>query len=427
MQFSRRLILIAGCLVSLSAAAQTLVCPAAPAGRPCEAFHYHSSLYRPDQRTFTEVYTPAPFSTQVACERAREQQLAANAKVVGFFRDVKEQQYPPDRIGPCHCDMSTERSSATFLGEQQRLLQLRSAEEIRLRVRERLLDNKVPSDSEIVRGLYADPPSTPLLTGPKIVPLPQSATAVVTTSPDDLRATLTIDTSKPSVAALDLPLIGSDSPSPVARGESAPAAPREKAPPPTVAVATTVPPAPMEETRVEPQPEVDSTPEPASEEEQQTAQDTAERFVSYETQRIQNVLRASSAIGDENVKTRIFEAAMERIQLLSNLRSIIEGSGTGSRLAAAARDVLTEDDRVTLVARLFGQDIRSHWAPKDASDVVFDIDAAISNAPERVLRDNSGAFTSEQKRHALYVVLAKSQPTEDQRLWLTTVVEGFLR
>lgn len=420
-------ILLAACLATLSAAAQALMCPAAPAGRPCEAFHYHSSLYRPDNRTFTEVYSPAPFSTEAACERAREQQLAANGKVVGFFRDVKEQQYPPDRLGPCHCDMSTERSSTTYLSEQQRLLQLRGAEEIRLRVRERLLDNKVPSDSEIVRGLYADPPSTPLLTGPKIVPMPQSAPVVVTTSPDDLRATLTIDTSKPSVAALDLPLIAPGSALATARGEGSPGSPGERGLPPPVAVATTVPPAPIEETRVEPQPEVDSTPEPAPEEEQQSAQDTAERFVSYETQRIQNVLRASSAIGDENVKTRIFEAAMERIQLLSNLRSIIEGSGTGSRLAVAARDVLTEDDRVMLVARLFGQGIRSHWAPKDASDVVFEVDPVIANAPERVLRDNSGAFTGEQKRHALYVVLAKSQPTEDQRLWLTTVVEGFLR
>jgi len=32
-----------------------------------------------------------------------------------------------------------------------------------------------------------------------------------------------------------------------------------------------------------------------------------------------------------------------------------------------------------------------------------------------------------QKKRALYLVLAQSQPTEDQRLWLSTVVEGFLR
>jgi hypothetical protein len=382
-------------------------------------------MYRPDNRTFAEVYAATPFATQAACERAREQQVSANAKVVEFFRDVKEQQYPPDRFGPCHCDMTTERSSATYLGEPQRLLLLRTAEEIRLRVRERLLDNKVPSDSEIVRGLYADPPSTPALAMPKLVPPPQSATLPVTTSPDELQPTRSIDTTRPSVAALDLPLIdlSSEAPLPVV-GEAVASAPGEVAAAP---VPTPEAPAPIEETRVEAQPEVVEGPAPVSEEEQQSAQDTAERFVSYETQRIQNVLRASGAIGDENVKTRIFEAAMERIQLLSNLRSLIEGSGSASPLAAAARDAASEADRITLMARLFGEAIKPHWAPQDAADVVFEIEPEIANAPERVLRDGSGRFTAEQKKHALYLVLAKTQPTEDQRLWLSTVVEGFLR
>jgi hypothetical protein len=416
MQFPRLFMLLAGTLVPLTAAAQSLVCPTAPAGRPCDAFHYHVSMYRPDNRTFAEVYAPAPFATTAACERARQQQVDANEKVVAFFRDVKEQKYPPDRFGPCHCDMSTERSSATYLTDQQRIAQLRTAEEIRLRVRERLLDNKVASNAEVILGLYAEPPSTPALAMQKVVPPPQTSAVAVSTSPDDLHPTLTLETSKPSVAALDLPLIA-------ASGE-------EPLPPIRAVTAATIPPpAPIEETRVDTQAtvETDETPEAETAEEQQSAEETAERFVSYETQRIQNVLRASGSIADENVKTRIFEAAMERIQLLSNLRAIIEGSGSGSRLASAARDVLTEDDRVKLVARIFGQDIRSHWAPKDASDVVFEIDSAIAAAPERVLRDNSGTYTAEQKKHALYVVLAKTQPTEDQRLWLSTVVEGFLR
>lgn len=419
--------LLAGCLAPLTAAAQALVCPAPPAGRACEAFHYHVSMYRPDSRAFTELSAGAPFATTAACERAREQQLAANAKVAGYFRDVKEQQYPPDRFGPCHCDMTTERSSTTYLADPQRILQLRGAEEIRLRVRERLLDNKVPSDSEIIRGLYADLPSTPALATPKIVPLPQGASVPVTTSANDLHPTLTIDTTKPTIAALDLPLI--DPVSPLPEGEGAAAAPGEGPPVAPVAVAAVPEPAApiVEETRVEPQPEVVESAEPAAEDEQQSAQEIAESFVSYETERIQNVLRASTAIGDEDVKTRIFDATMERIQLLSNLRGLIEGSGTGSRLTAAARDVLTEDDRVTLMTRLFGESVRTHWAPKDAADVVFEIEPVIASAPERVLRDNSGTFSKEQKKHALYLVLAKTQPTEDQRLWLSTVVEGFLR
>jgi len=185
---------------------------------------------------------------------------------------------------------------------------------------------------------------------------------------------------------------------------------------------------PVEETRVEETPAVEPEPDPEpTEEDTQTAEETAERFISYETQRIQNVLRASSAIADENVKTKIFEACMERIQLLSNLRLLIEGSGMRSRLATAARDAQTEADRLALVSRLFGDSVKPHWAPSDASDVVFDIESAIASEPERALRDSTGRFTADQKKRALYLVLAQTQPTEDQRLWLSSVVEGLLR
>ena len=118
---------------------------------------------------------------------------------------------------------------------------------------------------------------------------------------------------------------------------------------------------------------------------------------------------------------------MERIQLLSNLRQLIEGSGVRSRLASAARDAVSEEQRLALVAKLFGSGMTAHWAPKDAADVVFDVDAAIAAAPERALRDTSGQITADQKKRALYLVLAKTQPTEEQRLWLSTLVEGFLR
>ena len=160
--------------------------------------------------------------------------------------------------------------------------------------------------------------------------------------------------------------------------------------------------------------------------EEPPVEDAAEAFVSYETQRIQNVLQASSAISDEAVKSKIFEACMQRIQLLSNLRSLIEGSGARSRLAAAARDAKSEPERLGLVAKLFGSDVPPHWAPKDAADVVFDTHD-VDGDPERVLRDSGGKFADAQKRHALYVLLARTQPTEEQQLWLSTVVEGFLQ
>ena len=416
MHFPRTALLLAGLTAALNAAAQPLTCPAPPAGRSCEALHFHVQMFRPDTRAFTEIAAGPRYASQQACERAREQYVAANQKVAGFFRDVKkDERYQPDRVGTCHCDMTRETAGATYLTGDQRTLQLRTAEEIRLRVRERLLDEKIATDSDLMRALYSDPPSTPALGAPKLVPIAAIAPAPVVTVADDLKPTRTLDTSKPTIAALDLPLVDiGEAPPPEAPAETEVAGEEEP---------------PVEETRVEEAPAAveETEEETPSDEEQQSAEETAERFISYETQRIQNVLRASSAIADENVKTRIFEACMERIQLLSNLRLLIEGSGMRSRLATAARDAQTEAQRLALVARLFGDSVKPHWAPSDASDVIFEIETSVASEPESALRDSTGRFTSDQKKRALYLVLAQTQPTEEQRLWLSTVVEGLLR
>ena len=419
-------------------AQQGLVCAGAPAGKPCDAFHYHVQIYRPDTKQFVEVTGGTPYATQPACERAREVQVAANTAVVELFRVTKQQQqYEADRFGPCHCDMTMDRSSQSYLPDAQRTMQLRNAEDARLRVRERLMDHKITTDSPLIRGLYADPPTTPMLAAAKLVPMPSSAPVAPATSTDDLLSTKTIDTSKPTVAALDLPLVEIV---PAAPPEPAPAVTTEAAP---VTEATTNAPAPEPEPQIsetvvdvpaepnlDPQPSATTTPDgPTTQfvEDVASAEETAERFISYETQRITNVLKASSAINDETMKSKIFEACMQRIQLLSNLRLLIEGSGNRSRLAAAARDAESEAERLALIGKLFGDAITPHWAPKDAADVILEVDADVLAAPEGALRDTTGKFSAEQRKRALYVVLAQTQPTEDQRLWLSTVVEGFLR
>jgi hypothetical protein len=422
------------CLAMTAAAQQPLVCTTTVAGRPCEAFHYHVQMYRPDTKAFTEIVGGNQFATQAACDRARELQVAANAKVVEYFRDVREQrQYEADRVGPCHCDMTIDRAAPNFLSDLQRTQQLRAAEEVRLRVRERLLDNKLTSDSEIVRGLWADPPATALLGGPRLAPLPQGAPAPILTATEDLRSTKTIDTTKPTVAALDLPLVDIGAlppPAPEPPPGGAGATPSNGTPMPAV-VPTAEP--PPEEVKVAAPVETEAAPASETiastvpEEDFVSAEETAERFVTYETQRIQNVIRASGAIADENVKTKIFEACTQRIQLLSNLRLLIEGSGMRSRLATAARDARGETERLAVITRLFGESIRPHWAAKDAADVIFDVAPEIASAPERALRDTTGSVSTEQKKQALYLVLAQTQPTENQRLWLSSVVEGFLR
>lgn len=420
-------------------AQQGLVCAGAPAGKQCDAFHFHVQIYRPDTKQFVDVTGGTPYATQQACERAREVQVSANTAVVEFFRVTKQQQqYEADRFGPCHCDMTMDRSSQSYLPDAQRTMQLRNAEDARLRVRERLMDHKILTDSPLIRGLYADAPVTPLLAAPKLVPMPSTAPVAPATSTEDLLGTKTIDTSKPTVAALDLPLVEIV---PAAPPEPAPAAATTDAAP--AAEATTNAPAPAPEPQIaetvvdvpaepnlDPQPSATTTPEgPTTQfvEDVASAEETAERFISYETQRITNVLKASSAINDETMKSKIFEACMQRIQLLSNLRLLIEGSGNRSRLAAAARDAESEAERLALIGKLFGDAITPHWAPQDAADVILEIEADILAAPEGALRDTTGKFSAEQKKRALYLVLAQTQPTEDQRLWLSTVVEGFLR
>ena len=159
----------------------------------------------------------------------------------------------------------------------------------------------------------------------------------------------------------------------------------------------------------------------------QPAEESAEAFVGYEGERIQNVLKASGAISDEAIRSKIFEACMQRIQLLSNLRSLIAGSGTRSRFATAVRGVNSEADRLALVAKLFGSDMPKHWAPADAKDVILDARPDVESDPERVLRDAGGRWSPQQKRRALYVILARTQPTEEQQLWLGSVIDAFLQ
>jgi hypothetical protein len=385
-------------------------------GRPCDLYHYRVQLYRPDNKQRFELAATPQFATQAACERARDARAAANAKVVEFIR-AKQPQYEADKFSPCECDDAT-------LTAQQRQMQIRTAEEIRLRVRERLLDMGLPTDAEPVRALDVDPPLTPLLGTPRLVPPPNVTSAPIATLADDLKSTRTLDTTKPTAAALDLPLADIGTPAPPSADPQAPSPAPTPNPEPPIPTVTEPP---VEEQKVSAENAPAPSPNAPTEEEMLSAQDTAERFVSYETQRIQNVLKASAAITDEEVKAKIFEACMQRIQLLSNLRLLVEGSGMRGRLAAAARAAESESDRLGLMTKLFGNEVKKHWAPQDARDVVFEVEPEVEAAPDRVLRDSGGKYTPQQKRHALYLVLARTQPSEDQRLWLSAVVEEFLR
>lgn len=443
-------------------AQQSLVCPpVADPGRPCARFHYHAQLYNPETKQFFELTAGDAFATQASCERAREARVAANAQVVAFYRSAKDQKYPEDRTGPCHCDLTGEKSSAAYVAEAQRIAQRRTAGEVRMRVRERLLAKGLTSDAEIIRALLSDPPVTPQLSGPKHPPMPAGSVAAPPVTADDLQTTRGPEAARGSVAALELPLVdeggaaasattgatgAATSGAPLTTGTvAAPSAKPGKPaqPPPSPPVESSEPlvetnvEEPVETVTSDAETEVEATtadePSPAAPapeavaQDDRSAQETAEQFVAYETQRIQLVLSAAGAIADQKVKSQIFEACQQRIRLLTNLRLLIEGSGSRSALAVAARNASTEEQRLALIATLFGDDIPSHWAPKDAADVIVPFDEASASDPENVLRDSAGRFSVLQKKHALYALLATAQPTEEQRLWLSSVVESFLR
>jgi len=402
-----------------SALAQPLLCPpvASAAGHPCETFHYHVQMFRPDTREFLEMYGVNQFASLSACDRARDAAFKRNVDVVEFMHTQRRDWWQADKFGTCHCDMTIERASPNFLSEAARVQQAHDAEEIRQRVRERLLDAKAPPDGELIRNLAPPLSTTPLIGGPKLVPMPPpSAVTATSNSPDDLSITKAVDTTTSPATSLDLPLV--DIPLPGIT------------PPPEVIAApppTPVPPTPPTEAPPPPAPQPAPAPIPteqviADEPELPAPEDVADAFVSYESQRIQNVLKVSSSIGDESVKAQVLDACTQRIQLLSNLRSIIVGSGAKSRLVAAAHAAGKENERLAVVAKLFGSDVPSHWAPKDAADVIFD--PAVAD-PEQVLRDNHSS--DQQKRHALYALLATTSPTEQQQMWLNSVIEALLK
>jgi hypothetical protein len=433
-------IVVLVCACVRSALAQPLVCPpvASVAGRPCETFHYHVLMFRPDNRGFIELDGINQFASQAACDRARDLQFKRNMAVVEFFRTQRRADWwKADTFGPCHCDMTVEAASPNMLTESARWAQVQLANDVRQRVRERLLDAGVQSDSELIRGLAAPMVTAPLIGGPKLVTMPQPvAASTASNSADDLRITKAVDTTASSASSLDLPLAEialpgvappvspvppptptSPAPTPITPAVAQPPAP---APQPAQAVPVPAPvpaPAPLD-----PPPAIESTVVVADEPELPSPEDVADVFISYESQRIQNVLKVSGSIGDEAVKAQVLDACTQRIQLLSNLRSIIVGSGAKSRLVAAGNGAKKEGERLALVSRLFGSDIEPHWAAKDAEDVVFD--PGVTD-PERVLRDATAS--DQQKRHALYALLATSSPTEQQQLWLTTVIEGLLK
>src|SRR5688572_29613307 len=78
-------LILAGCLAAATAVAQpALVCPTAPAGRPCDTYHFHVQMYRVDTKQWVEVFGVNQFASAVACDRARDLHIANNGKAIDY-------------------------------------------------------------------------------------------------------------------------------------------------------------------------------------------------------------------------------------------------------------------------------------------------------------------------------------------------------
>lgn len=399
---------------SVSARAQSLTCQAGTTApdAACKVFHYHVQVWRPDTRALTEVYGTPQYATVESCERARSARQAANQQVADHFKALKkENAFTPSRYGTCHCDLTADRSSPNYLDDVKRAQQTRAFADALGRQRERLLDRGLDSSSPLVRGLFIPPMSASIFDGRRVVALPDKAPIV----------------SSPTIGLKDTK-IGSDSGSAASLAVNLPLAEISGVPAPVVAQE---PPSPAPAVRTEPPPA--PQPEPASPESiaaelPETVVDEADfAFVNYEMARVQQFLAAANAVADGDLKSGIFATCMQRLQLLSNLKSIAEGAGRKSRLASSLRAAEDEPSRIALVTRLFGSTIAPHWAPSDAREVVLEFREEIATDPVGVLRDASGKYSAADRQEALYVLLARnSSLTSSQDVWLSELIESLL-
>lgn len=449
----RRALLLVIVFTSLRVVAQPLVCApnSAASGKPCDVFHFHVEAYNPETKAFVPLSGVNSFASMSACERAREARMKRNAPVVDYVKRVRAQPYEADRVSPsCHCDMTTHAASATFLSDAQRLAQHRSAEDVRRRVRERLLDLDLPADSELLAGLAAVSAVNPMLSTPRLMPLPAAVSTAVENLPAELRMPRPSQANASATAVIELPLAEipisgaagaptrastalASTPTPASPAKSDRGTPASASPlsavEQVVQVEAAVERAPVAEQPPAIVPPADAAPPPAAVAEDQPdvpADGAADVFVTHETQRIQFVIKAVSDTADDTADA-VIEACRMRMQVLANLKYLILGSGARSTVAASARRAVDDPTRIDFVRRLFGSDVAAHWIPRVTTDVLLPANAAVDENPERVLRDSSDRFDGEQKRRALYVMLTRDSLTEEQQLWLIPTAEQFLK
>ncbi len=375
----------------------------------CAVVHYHVRMYRPDTKTSVELTGVNRFASRGACESALAVERARNTAAVDFLKKNEPRlQYQADQFGACHCDMTQTTTSANYLDDAKRAAERRVQLDILAKVRLRLLDSDALPNSDLVRSLRVPPSTFDIALWPRTIITPgskdlQSAPEALPESAAKATA-VGIDLSKAAPAqSIDFPLAAVPTPKDVMV---------TRAVAPSVIAGGSSDESPTGET---------APPQDSGE------ANAAEQFVNFETARVQAILRASGAIDDASLKKSIYGAVSARLQLLSNLKLIVETAGSRSALAASFNAADAEPARLELAGKLFGESVKSHWAPADAKDVVVDIPAELTGDPFAVLRDVTGKYAGEQRRQALYHLLSRtSNLTSSQLLSLADVMQSFL-
>lgn len=376
----------------------------------CAVVHYHVKMYRPDTKTSVELTGVNEFASRAACEAALAAEKSRNAAVVDFLKKHEPRlQYQSDQFGSCHCDMTHVASSANVLDDAKRTAERRTQLDILTRVRLRLLDSDALPNSEVVTRLRVPASTFDNALWPRevISPAAEDLASVPEPLAESAAKTTEVGADAPKyapAAAIEFPLV-------------------DVATPKEVIVTRAIAPSVLDG-GTESAPGGDQTEPTPSDSGEANA---ADAFVNYETSRVQAIVRASAQVEDAAVKRSVLEASVARMQLLSNLKLVVETAGPRSALADALRSADAEPARLDLVGKLFGEMVKAHWAPADAKDVVVEIPGELTGDPFGVVREASGKYAVEQRKQALYHLLAKtSNLTSSQLLSLSDLMQSFL-
>jgi hypothetical protein len=394
-------------LLSTAARAETLTCPDQPSTPAGCTFHYHVAAWNPDTDSPDDLYGLSSFPTLDECTTARTADLRLNVSAVNQLLTADaNSKVQTSRFGPCHCDMTLTPGNPLYLKDSEAKAQREHRAALLGRMRQALVAAGIRPDSEVVKALNA----------------------AITSGTAPAERTLEIHwSSERSAASANGPGSpdGSSSPPASTEAQQSDGSTATESP----AASTTEPPTAQaggsERPAGEPAPAATPTttrplPAPTAAE----VEEAADSYVNYEVARVQEILKASNAVTDDALKSNIFEAAMQRLQMLSNLRAIATSPG-GAALQGAMAAAHGQAARLALVKKLFGAAVASHWAPSDARDAIVEIPSPVSTDPMTILHDE--AHPDPQRRLALYAFLSKAPNLEaSQELWLAGLIDNFL-